>query len=397
MRVSTSTIHQGAVSSMMLAQAQLARTQTQLATGKRVQSAADDPAGAVHILELQRELAASEQYAANGTTAQNRLQASEQGLADATNVLQRVKELALQANNPTLDAANRAILATEIRARTDELMQIANRQDPSGEYTYAGLSSSTRPFAPSGAGVSYLGDAGSRAVQVSSSQRIVDGHSGYDVFLRVAAGNGTFTTVAGGANAGNGTIDTGTVVNPGAWVADNYTLRFAAPGTYEVLDGGGVQVAAGAYTAGNAIQFRGIQVAVDGAPAAGDQFRVAASGTEDVFTTLNRLSATLSASTTTPSERAQFTTNIGSVLAQLDQGIDHLQSIRAEVGARLSALDAAGAQRDEQKVQWQAALSSLRDVDYAEAVSRMNQQLAGLQAAQQSYAKVSQLSLFNYL
>jgi flagellar hook-associated protein 3 FlgL len=77
--------------------------------------------------------------------------------------------------------------------------------------------------------------------------------------------------------------------------------------------------------------------------------------------------------------------------------MDHLGNVRAEIGARLSALDAANGQRDDQKLQWSQALSSLQDVDYAEAVSRMSQQLAGLQAAQQSYAKVAQLSLFNYL
>jgi flagellar hook-associated protein 3 FlgL len=48
-------------------------------------------------------------------------------------------------------------------------------------------------------------------------------------------------------------------------------------------------------------------------------------------------------------------------------------------------------------VELQRNLSELQDVDYAEAISRMNRQLLGLQAAQQSYAQVAQLSLFNYL
>ena len=53
--------------------------------------------------------------------------------------------------------------------------------------------------------------------------------------------------------------------------------------------------------------------------------------------------------------------------------------------------------RAEQEVELQRVTSELRDVDYAEAITRMNQQLVGLQAAQASYSKISQLSLFDYL
>lgn len=43
------------------------------------------------------------------------------------------------------------------------------------------------------------------------------------------------------------------------------------------------------------------------------------------------------------------------------------------------------------------ALSEVQDLDYAEAVSRLNQQLLALQASQQSFIKVQGLSLFDYL
>ena len=48
-------------------------------------------------------------------------------------------------------------------------------------------------------------------------------------------------------------------------------------------------------------------------------------------------------------------------------------------------------------LQFNEALSRLEDVDYAEAVSNLTQQRTFLQAAQQSFLKVSNLSLFNYL
>ena len=62
-----------------------------------------------------------------------------------------------------------------------------------------------------------------------------------------------------------------------------------------------------------------------------------------------------------------------------------------------ASLDAADAAREDLQLDVASSLSDLRDLDYAEALARMNQQLVGLQAAQMSYSQISQLSLFNYL
>jgi flagellar hook-associated protein 3 FlgL len=90
-------------------------------------------------------------------------------------------------------------------------------------------------------------------------------------------------------------------------------------------------------------------------------------------------------------------TDLNNALGQLDQGLNHVIDLRAEIGARLSALDNAENQREDMKVQLSSSLSDLRDLDYAEAISRMNQQLTGLQAAQAAYTRIGQLSLFDYL
>jgi flagellar hook-associated protein 3 FlgL len=88
---------------------------------------------------------------------------------------------------------------------------------------------------------------------------------------------------------------------------------------------------------------------------------------------------------------------MGATLTQLDQALDHVSSVRSEVGSRLASLDETANSRDEQKVDLTKALSDIRDLDYAQAVTQLNLQLAGLQAAQSSYTKIAQLSLFDYL
>jgi flagellar hook-associated protein 3 FlgL len=134
-----------------------------------------------------------------------------------------------------------------------------------------------------------------------------------------------------------------------------------------------------------------------GMPAQNDSFSIARSRSEDMFTTLSNLADALESSTVTPAERAQFNSNMATILQQLDQVGDHLLSVRAEVGTRLSSIDGAQEALADRKVELESMTSQLRDLDYAEAVSRMNQQLVGLQAAQASYSKIAQLSLFDYL
>ena len=397
MRISTAGMHHAALNALLGQQSVLSRTQQQIASGKRVQTPADDPVAAVHIMELQRALAESDQFTLNADMAKNRLTLEEQALADANTLITRVRELTVQGNNGAVDPASRRMLATEVRSRLKELVDIANRRDANSEFLFSGYATLTQPFAQTGAAIGYFGDQGNRALQIGPDQRIVDGHSGSDVFMAVTQGNGTFVTTATAGNAGNGVIAGGTLVDPAQWVPGDYTLRFtSATGDYEILEGATV-VSTGTYTQNSTISFNGANINMTGMPAQNDSFSIARSRSEDMFTTLSNLATTLESSTLTSAERARFNSDMATVLQQLDQTGDHLLSVRAEVGARLSAIDGAQEALADRKVELETTTSQLRDLDYAEAVSRMNQQLVGLQAAQASYSKIAQLSLFDYL
>jgi flagellar hook-associated protein 3 FlgL len=396
MRISSASLHATALIAMQQQQLALSKLQNQVALGKRVQTPADDPIAAVHILELQRALQEAEQYKANSTSVSNRLALEEQALRDVGDVLSRVQTLAVQANNAPVGFEDRKMIVAELRTRLDELMSIANRKDAGGEYLFGGYSTGTQPFSRSNAGIQYYGDQGSRMLQISATQRVADSHSGYDVFLNVPEGNGTFVLGASATNAGEGTLGAGTVMNRGAWIPDDYTLEFtSATGDYRILDGNGDEVTTGTYTNGSAIEFRGVKVEMTGMPAENDTFTISRSRTEDVFTTLSNLIDTLSDDSV--SNSAQFHSAMAVTMSQLERAADHILQVRAEVGARMSGLDAAEAAREDQIVELSRVKSELEDLDYADALTRMNQKLVGLQAAQASYMQISQLSLFNYL
>jgi flagellar hook-associated protein 3 FlgL len=217
------------------------------------------------------------------------------------------------------------------------------------------------------------------------------------VFQRIPEGNGTFVLGVNPANTGSGTLGSSSVTNPASWVADTYTVTFLTPTTYEVRNGASALVVAGTFAPSQSLTFAGVELRIDGTPAAGDTFTVAPAAQRDVFSTLDRLIAAIDAPGATPAARAQLHSNVGQRVADLDQAIAHVIEQRGEIGARVRALDQQEALNADFTVHLKTTLSAVRDLDYAEALSRLSQELFGLDAAQQAFARAQNLSLFRYL
>lgn len=401
MRISTLGFSMGSISAMMTQQSALAKLQNQVALGYRVATPSDDPIAYVHIQELQRAQSESEQFAKNSTLAKNRLSLEEQAFVDTSNVMTRVRELVLQAGNvATLSDTDRESISTELAARLDELQAIANRQDGNGEFLFSGYSTKTQPFSGGGGTpISYVADQGARQLQISSTQRVADSHNGFEVFVNIPEGNGTFATAVNMSNTGSGAIDIGSVVDRPSWVPDDYTITFTSPTAYEITDGATPAnvVQTGTYAAGSAITFNGVSVTISGAPATGDTFEVNRSRNESIFDTIGEVVELLNTPAGNATANAKLSSTLTGSLQQMDQATDHFLGIRAQVGVRLATLDSVDASREAMDIDLKSTLSDLRDLDYADAITKMNQQLVGLQAAQMSYSKISNLSLFNYL
>jgi flagellar hook-associated protein 3 FlgL len=396
-RIATATILRQGVDAMQRLQSNLSKTQQQISSGRRIVSPSDDPVGAAHILELTRGLEETAQYQRNGEIARNRLSLEEESLIGVGNILQRARELALQANNASQSDETRGFMATELREMQEQLVQIANTRDAAGQYLFAGFKARTEPFVRNATGFQYAGDQGQRLVQIGQGRQVADGDPGSEVFQMIRVGNGVFSTAADAANTGTGVIGTGTVVDPTALVPDSYTVNFITPTDYEVLDSGGGLVVAGVYSDGDAISFNGMQFDISGQPAAGDSFAVAPAINQDMFTTLENLASALEASTLNDTGRARLHNDINDGIANLDQAIGQVLEIRTRVGTRLSTIESQRDLNDGIELQLSQTLSAVQDLDYAEALTSLNQQLATLDAAQQTFVRVQGLSLFNSL
>lgn len=377
-------------------QSALDQTQRQISSGRRLLTPSDDPVAAGRALDLRESLSRLTQFDRNAGIAGNRLALEESSLTSANDVLQRVRELALQANNDTQSDETRALIAIEIRDRLDFLVQIANQKDSSGSYLFSGNLSDVAPVTRSGSTFTYNGDQGQRLIQIGEGRQVPDSDPGSDIFFMVRAGNGVFTTRALATNTGTGIVGASSVVDPTAWDQDTYSVQFLDPTSYVVRDSGGGVVSTGGYQSGDRIAFRGIEFSMTGQPAAGDEFSVTAAPYQDVFTSIERLASALEQPVSGDVSRAQMTNAINGGITDLDEAIGSILNVRTQIGSRLSAIESQVDSNGAMALTVQETLSSLEDLDYAEALSRLSLGMTTLEAAQQSFVQTQQLSLFNY-
>jgi flagellar hook-associated protein 3 FlgL len=175
----------------------------------------------------------------------------------------------------------------------------------------------------------------------------------------------------------------------------------AVPPTYTVntVPAGALPVATGNYVSGEPIRFGGAEIDIVGTPGDGDVFTVASPSTQDVFTTLNKLVLGLQnpGQGTIEEQNQRLGDLISETLDNLESSQTNISTIRAKIGARLNTLQSSSDLQDGLGLVNKDVLSQVRDLDYASAISQLTQENLVLQAAQQSFAKISGLTLFNFL
>ncbi|MGZ4980849.1 MAG: flagellar hook-associated protein FlgL [Methylobacter sp.] len=449
MRISTTWAQQLSVDAMANQQYKLAKVQQQLSSGLKVSVPSDDPAAAIRILDLNRTIATTNQYQSNIATVRGRLNIEESALATSGNILDRAKELTIQAMNATLNSSDRLSIKTEVDQLIQEMAGVANTKNANGEFIFSGDLSTVPAFAKNAATGSYVYQGGpqQRALQIGPTRQAADGDLGFNVFENIpssspaADDNGkrsifnTLKALSDGLSANfNATpgVITGTKFlrygldysNPlpptkfdlsatvppavpvkvtidltgkkftgvdGLVAEVNNQLAAAAvpaPGT------GFFSSAIQARSNGNRIEFVSVATGANSSITINDSTPASGSFLADAgFSNgQNKRGADL------PAAPAQvFQSQLGDVLTDLNAAQDSFLQARTSVGVRLNALDDQESQNGKFVLDTQATLSQTQDLDYADAISKFQLQSTALQAAQQAFGKVKDLSLFNYL
>jgi flagellar hook-associated protein 3 FlgL len=376
----------------------ISQTQNEISTGLSFTTASQNPVGAGLVTNYEQVLAQSQQYQSNGNGAQGGLNIEDSALTQTQNALQSLRDLALEANNSTISAQDRSAIATQATQIQQTLVSLANTQDGSGNYIFGGFATQTQPFALSATGATYSGDQGQRQVQIAAGQTVVAGDNGDLVFNQIKTGNGTFTATPAPGNTGTGVLGASTVTDPATYAGGTFSIQFAAPNTYQVVNTAtNAVVTSGTYTAGQAIAFSGVQVTLSGQPATGDSFTVAPSTNQSVFTTVQNLVTALQQSPSATTGQAQLNNSINSAINDIDQALGNMQSVQASVGARLNTITTQQSVATSQQTQLQKSISTLQSLDYAGAITSLDQQNTTLSAAMQAFTLTQGLSLFKYL
>lgn len=432
MRISTVQAFNNGISGLQNNYGSVTRTQEEISTGKKILTPADDPVASVKLLQISQEEALNGQYNTGMTAAKNSLNTEESMLTSVETVLTRIREIAVQAGNGALDPTDRASLAKEVGQREDELMNLMNSKDASGKYLFSGSMGDTQPYVRNADGTySYNGDEGQRSVQIASSTFVPISDSGKDAFENNFNANRVDTTPVAG-NTGTGRISLGLVDDKKAYdstfpasnppaAADGVGIHFLDDKKYVIYDLSKAPTAAewAAYDPANPpagqlkadslnstqeaskfISYGGVKVQMDGAPAAGDEFKITRDTANEKRSLLNVVSdlrKALESGDGSTEGVYKMRDSAAVALSNLDTAYTQVDGIRGKVGARLNVIDSTSDFIADVSLVNKSVQSDLQDLDYAEALSRYALQNTVLQATQQSFVKVSQLSLFNYL
>lgn len=397
MRVATSSAQQQALQALLDQQTKLLRTQQQIASGVRFTTAAEDPLGAARVSELGGALAELARYQGNIDRAESSLQLEEDTLAAVGDVLNRARELTLQANSGTQDAAGRKAIAAELTGLQADLLALANTTDGNGNYLFGGYASQQAPFVRTAGEVGYRGDQGQPRLALGEGRQIAIGDSGDAVFMRVRPGNGQFVAAPAAANTGTGRIGPGVVTEATQYRNASFEIRFTAADAYEVRDAGGALIATGPYVDSDPVTFAGISVTIKGAPASGDGFTIAPARAISAFDVLDGALAAVVAPAGDAAGAAEQQQAYATALAGFDSALGGLNEIRAGIGSRLSTLDRQRLALEETGLELERLRSQTQDLDIASAISQLNLDLVGLEAAQAAFTRIQNLSLFRFL
>ncbi|MGB4346506.1 MAG: flagellar hook-associated protein FlgL [Burkholderiaceae bacterium] len=307
MEISTSLRFDHAIAQMGVTQDRLTRTQEQLSSTKEILKPSDAPDKSAAITRLKSVIDQQNSYVSTIKSTQDKFSQQETALKSTSDVVTRLKELAIQAANDTNGPEGRKLIAVEVKGLRDQLLSLANTQDVNGNYIFSGTRANTAAFAADSSGkLVYQGDQTITQVAVGEQRELANNRSGSQAFGRV--------------------------------------IRTAADGT---------QTGVG------------------------------------FFQVIDDLAAALS--------NGNDAASLQRAVGELDAAQSGVTESIAAVGSGISVLDSQSSVADENLLRLKSTLIGMEDVDYTEAITRMNKDMLALQAAQSSFAKISQLNLFDYI
>ncbi|MBL4815833.1 MAG: flagellar hook-associated protein FlgL [Shewanella sp.] len=404
MRISTAQVFNQSLTSVLDRQSATSKILEQISSGKRVNTAGDDPVAAIGIDNLYQQNALVDQFVKNIDYATGHLALTESKLGSAEAVVSSAKDQVLRAINGTVTDNERQTIADELRSSLEELLAIANSKDESGKSLFSGNETGTQPFAFNTSGnIVYSGDSGVRESIVASGVTVGTNSPGDSAFMKAPNAMGDFSVNYLPGQSGDFIVESAKLAPPAVHIPvapEGYTFDFtdnlAGGVQLEVFDSAGtsLQVVAN-FDPSSPVDFNGISVKLDGMPAANDSFTMSPATEVSIFDTINQAIAILE--DPTKANTPEGNSELAQILDNIDSGRNKIDFDRGIAGNSLKSVERYRSTHADEKIVNNSALSKLEDLDFATAITEFEKQQVALNAVSTLFSRVGSTSLFDYL
>ncbi|HZU91584.1 MAG TPA: flagellar hook-associated protein FlgL, partial [Stellaceae bacterium] len=408
----------GSLPDLLTQQSNVNQLDRQIATGQTMLGATADPAGAGLSLQTADAVQHFAYDAGNAESAAQTIGTTLSALQQVADVIDQLRQTAVEGASAATTASMRAGLVAVAQNALQQLMALGNTQGADGSYVFAGSNAKSAPFVTAADGqIAFVGDGATNAVEIAPGLSVPVTVSGQGIFMNIPAGKEGVAVVAQGTNTGSayalaqGVTDLGQLT-AARLAGTQYEIAFGAGSggalTYTVASGAGSPgtsgfaassgtIASGSFSPGADLRFAGLDVAIDGTPAAGDKFVVEPGATASLFTTVQDLIAALAPPPAGQPASSQAQQQIENVIANLDGAQNSVLSAEASLGATLAQIEGVRAQDQTQGTDAAAALTNLQSADLPQVLANYSAGVTALQAAELAFARIQNLTLFSVI
>lgn len=407
MRLSFNQKYQINLNAILNAQEKLQNASAKLEKQTKILSPSDDPAGSARVVALDQQITQVAQYQNNSVLLKNSLSIEETVLSSLRTSNDQARSLIVSLGNGAYSQQDRSAIAKQLDNIKTQMFDLMNQKDANGGFLFSGFQQETQPYSYNQTtGIyEYKGDEGQKALQVSPTVTIASNDSGKVLFEDVNARYKTTTpTVAGGLTSGTISMQNQSVFDDfyrlnydsQTPANNNYRLVVDASNNYEIRRNGASlsPPVTGTYTPGQAVSFQGLSLKTQGSGPGQLDFSLQAPEKKNILNTLQDLINSIEKSQVSG---GALDNAIADALVQLDNAALKIDAGVSGIGGRQNVLDSVFEGNEDLQVSNKAFRAQIYEVDYAEALTELTKQETALQAVQNTFQRVTNTSLFDYI
>lgn len=382
--------------------------QNQAISEKKILRSSENPMLADNIKAVRSHLTRLNSFDNNIALAQNRQNQKESAANQGINNINRVQELLIKAMSETNNGGDLKNISKEIEGILTQFIDLANSRDANDEYIFSGLNINTPAFRKAGNHYVYQGSDETRKIAIGIDIKTEYSDSGYEVFGNIPTGNGYFEVGATNpANTGTGNISSGSMIDFGAYVQDEYTLSVVTnsagnPACVVTGINSGQIIPtppdmipddAPDYVSGQDIAFNGISVQLSGQPNSGDTFTIKPSQKQDIFSSLSTLIQVLNQPNGSDVEKANIQQNLSELKETLNQAGQHFIEYAQKTGNQGIMIDNQKKLADNLKLNEEILMQSLSAPELEKVLTELSAENMALQLTQKIYSQLEELQM----